>query len=197
VSANISGLAAGTYNGAITITATGATNSPVTVPVTLTVTNGGVQQLLGNPGFESGNTIWVATAGVITNDASQAAHGGTWKAWLDGYGTTHTDTLRQTVTIPSTATTATLTFWLHIDSAETTTTTQFDRMQVQIRDSGGATVLSTLASFSNLNKAAGYSQKTFNLIAFKGQTIQIFFTATEDSTLQTSFVIDDTALTVQ
>jgi Subtilase family/Viral BACON domain len=197
VSVNTSGLAAGTYNGAITITAAGATNSPLSVPVTLTVTSGGAQQLLGNPGFESGNTIWVATAGVITNSASQAAHGGTWKAWLDGYGTTHTDTLRQTVTIPSTATTATLTFWLHIDSAETTTTTQFDRLQVQIRNSSGATILSTLATYSNLNKAAGYSQKSFNLIAFAGQTIQIFFTATEDSSLQTSFVIDDTALNVQ
>jgi hypothetical protein len=197
VSVNITGLAAGTYNGAITVTGTGATNSPVTVPVTLTVSGGGgTQQLLLNPGFESGNVTWIATAGVITNNASQAAHGGTWKAWLDGYGTTHTDTLRQDVTIPATATTATLTFWLHIDSAETTTTTQFDILRVQIRNTGG-TVLSTLATFSNLNKAAGYSLKTFNLIAFKGQTIQVFFTATEDSSLQTSFVIDDTALTVQ
>jgi hypothetical protein len=198
VSVNITGLAAGTYNGAITVTAAGATNTPVTVPVTLTVTSGGgAQQLLLNPGFESGNVNWIATAGVITNSASQAAHGGTWKAWLDGYGTTHTDTLRQSVTIPSTATTATLTFWLHIDSAETTTTTQFDTLQVQIRNSAGTTVLSTLATFSNLNKAAGYSLKSFNVIAFKGQTISVFFTATEDSSLQTSFVIDDTALNVQ
>jgi hypothetical protein len=196
VSANVAGLAAGTYSAAITVTGTGATNSPVTVPVTLTVTNGGAQQLLGNPGFESGNTIWTATAGVITNSSAQAAHGGVWKAWLDGYGTTHTDTLRQNVTIPSTATTATLTFWLHIDTAETTTTTAFDTMRVQVRDTSG-TVLSTLATFSNLNKAAGYSQKSFNLISFKGQTIQIFFTATEDSSLQTSFVIDDTAVNVQ
>ncbi|MFL6216196.1 MAG: S8 family serine peptidase [Blastocatellia bacterium] len=197
VSVNISGLAAGTYNGAITISATGATNTPVTVPVTLTVSSGGgSQQLLLNPGFESGNVNWTATTGVITNSASQAAHGGTWKAWLDGYGTTHTDTLLQTVTIPSTATSATLTFWLHIDSAETTTVTAFDTMRVQIRNTSG-TVLSTLATYSNLNKAAGYSQKSFNLLSFAGQTIQLFFTATEDSSLQTSFVIDDTALTVQ
>src|SRR5207253_7215928 len=103
-----------------------------TVPVTLTLSSGGgTQQLLLNAGFESGNVNWTATAGVITNSASQAAHGGTWKAWLDGYGTTHTDSCFQTVTIPSTATSATLTFWLHIDSAETTTTTQFDKLQVQ------------------------------------------------------------------
>jgi len=37
VTADITGLSAGAYNGAITITATGATNTPQTVPVTLTV----------------------------------------------------------------------------------------------------------------------------------------------------------------
>src|SRR5262249_17298065 len=124
------------------------------------------------------------------------AHGGTWKAWLDGYGTTHTDSCFQTITIPSTATSATLTFWLHIDSAETTTTTQFDKLQVQIRNSSN-TVLSTLMTYSNLNKAAGYSLQTFNLLTFKGQTIRVYFLGTEDSSLQTSFVIDDTAVTVQ
>lgn len=154
---------------------------------------GGTQQLLLNPGFESGAVNWTATAGVITNSASQAAHGGTWKAWLDGYGTTHTDSVYQQVTIPSTSASATLTFWLHIDSAETTTTTQFDKLQVQIRNSAGS-VLATLATYSNLNKAAGYLQKSFNLNAYIGQTIRVYLVGTEDSSLQTSFVVDDFAL---
>ncbi|HEY6139657.1 MAG TPA: S8 family serine peptidase [Thermoanaerobaculia bacterium] len=158
---------------------------------------GGAQQLFGNPGFETGSAApWVASAGVIDNSASQPAHGGSWKAWLDGYGTTHTDTLYQDVTIPSTATSATLTFWLHIDSAETTTSIQYDKLQVQVRNTAN-TVLTTLATYSNLNKASGYSQKSFNLIAYKGQTVRIYFLGTEDSSLQTSFVIDDTALNVQ
>ena len=33
------------------------------------------------------------------NGAGEYAHSGNWYAWLDGYGTTHTDTLSQTVTI--------------------------------------------------------------------------------------------------
>ena len=114
---------------------------------------------------------------------------------MNGYGTTHTDTVMQTVTIPAGATAATLTFFLHIDSAETSTTTAFDTLTVQVRNSSG-TVLSTLATFSNLNQAAGYQQKTFNLLSFKGQTIQILFTGMEDSTLQTSFVLDDVNLNV-
>jgi hypothetical protein len=155
------------------------------------------QQLLVNPGFETGTAApWVATAGVIDNTATQPAHGGTWKAWLDGYGTTHTDSIYQTVTIPATATSATLTFWLHIDSAETTTTTAFDTLKPQVRNTAN-TVLATLATYSNLNKAAGYSQKTFNLNAYIGQTVRIYFLGVEDASLQTSFVIDDTALNVQ
>lgn len=115
---------------------------------------------------------------------------------MDGYGTTHTDMAAQTVTIPSTVTSATLTFWLHIDTAETTTTTAFDTLSVQVLNTSG-TVLSTLGTFSNLNKAAGYQQRSFSVLSFKGQTVQIRFTATEDSSLQTSFVLDDTALNTQ
>jgi pseudomonalisin len=168
--------------------------------ITVTVSNTGTpQQLIGNPGFENGSASpapWTTTAGVIDNSTGEAAHSGSWKAWLDGYGTTHTDTVLQTVTIPSTVTSATLSFWLHIDTAETTTTTAFDTLQVQIRNSSG-TVLATLATYSNLNAATGYTQKSFNVLAYKGQTIQVYLIGSEDSSAQTSFVVDDFALNVQ
>jgi len=191
-----SSTAPGTYT--ITVTGTGGTTTHTT-PVTLTVTTGSVTQLLGNPGFENGSASpapWVPTSGVIDNSTGEAAHSGSWKAWLNGYGTTHTDSVYQDVTIPSTATSATLTFWLHIDTAETTTTTAFDTLKVQIRNTSN-TVLSTLATYSNLNHATGFSQKSFDVTSFKGQTIRVYFLGVEDSSLQTSFVIDDTALNVQ
>jgi hypothetical protein len=188
--------AAGTST--ITINASGGGVSH-SATVSLTITSGGTTtQVLGNPGFENGSTSpapWTVTAGVINNSTSEPPHAGGWDAWMDGYGTTHTDTVLQQVTIPSTATAATLSFFLHIDTAETSTTTAFDTMTVQIRNSSG-TVLSTLATYSNLNHATGYSQKSFNLLSFKGQTIQIFFKGVEDSTLQTSFVLDDVTLNV-
>ena len=147
-------------------------------------------QLLGNPGFESGvATPWSATPAVVTNDPGEAAHAGTWKAWLDGYGTTHTDTLTQTVTVPSGCTSVVFSFFLHIDTAETTTTTAFDRLTVK----AGAT---TLATFSNLNKAAGYTQRSFALSGVAGTSVTLSFSGTEDTSLQTSFVVDDAALTV-
>jgi Zn-dependent metalloprotease len=146
-------------------------------------------QKLGNPGFESGTAPWSATAGVLGNTSGQTAHSGTRYAWLDGYGVTHTDTLSQSVTLPAGCASYTLSFWLHIDTNETTTSTAFDKLTVKV----GST---TLATYSNLNHATGYSQKTFNVSAFAGQTVTLLFTGTEDSSLQTSFVIDDTALTV-
>jgi len=149
-------------------------------------------ELLLNKGFESGNVTWVATSGVVTNVTQQTPRTGAWYAWLNGYGVSHTDTLYQQIAVPSTATTVTLSFWIKITTAETTTTTPFDTLQVQIRNSSN-TVLSTLATYSNLNKTTGYVQKTFDVTAFKGQTIRIYFLGVEDSSLQTSFVIDDTS----
>src|SRR6267142_412333 len=180
----------------ITVTGTSGTLTHTTT-ISLTISSSSVAtQLIVNPGFENGANAapWTLTAGVINNSSSEPPHSGAWDAWLDGYGTTHTDTASQTVTIPSTATTATLTFWLHIDTAETTTTTAFDVLSVQVI-SGGVT--NTLGTFSNLNKAAGYIQRSFNVIAFKGQTVTIRFSGREDTSLQTSFVIDDVNLNVQ
>jgi Zn-dependent metalloprotease len=150
--------------------------------------------LLLNPGFESGAANWTATAGVINNTAG-IARTGTFAGWLNGFGTTHTDTLFQTVAIPSTATTAQLCYWLRITTAETTTTTVFDRLSVQIRNSAN-TVLSTLTTFSNLNAGAfsTYKQVCNSVGSFAGQTVRVFFNGTEDSSLQTSFFIDDTTL---
>ena len=153
-------------------------------------------ELLLNRGFESGNVSWTATAGVINNSTQQTPRTGAWYAWLNGYGVTHTDSLFQQITVPSSATSVTLSFWIKISTAETTTTTAFDRLQVQIRNSSN-TVLSTLATYSNLNKTTGYVLKTFDVTAFSGQTIRIYFLGTEDSSLATSFVIDDTSCTTQ
>jgi len=147
-------------------------------------------QLLGNPGFETTGS-WTATAGVLGNAASgvDVPRTGTGYAFLDGYGTTHTDTLSQTVTIPAGACSATFSFWVKIDTAETTTTTAFDKLTV-------AANTTTLTTLSNLNHSTSYVQKSFDVSAFKGQSVTIKFTGTEDTSLQTSFLIDDTALTV-
>ncbi|WP_328421041.1 M4 family metallopeptidase [Micromonospora sp. NBC_00389] len=186
----------GTYS--VTVNGVGAVTRSATYTLTVNGTGGGCTapgQKLANPGFESGATGWTASSGVITNSSSQPARTGSYKAWLNGYGSTRTETLAQSVSLPSGCSSYTVSFWLHIDTAETTSSIAYDTLRVQVLNSGG-TVLATLATYSNLNKAAGYSQKSFSLAAYAGQTVSLKFTGTEDSSLQTSFVVDDTALTV-
>lgn len=194
--------ATATGNYSVTVTgAGGGVTHTTTVALTVTASGGGgtIQQLLGNPGFENGSTNtapWTATSGVINNNVTkEPAHGGSWTAWLDGYGSTHTDTVLQTATIPAAATNASLAFWLHIDTKETSTTRAYDTLTVQVRNSSGS-VLATLATYSNLNAAAGYQQVSFDLSSYKGQAIQIYLVGVEDSSLTTSFVVDDFTLNV-
>jgi serine protease len=184
---------AGTYT--VTVTATDTTGARGTASFTWTIgTSGGGgctnhTQLLGNPGFETGSAApWTSTAGVINaNGAGETAHSGSWYAWLDGYGTTHTDTLSQSVTIPAGCTATTFSFWLHIDTAETTTTTAFDKLTVTANGT-------TLATFSNLNHNTGYTQHSYTLTGMAGSSVTLKFSGTEDASLQTSFVVDDTAV---
>ncbi|MCP3781807.1 M28 family peptidase [Micromonospora sp. A3M-1-15] len=174
----------------ITVTGTGSVTRSAAYTVTVTGTGGCTGgQLIGNSSFESGSAPWTASSGVITNSSSQAARTGSYKAWLDGYGSSHTDTLSQPVSVPAGCSSYTLSFWLHIDTAETTTGTAYDKLTVQV---GSA----TLATYSNLNAASGYAQRSFNLAAYAGQTVTLKWTGVEDASLQTSFVIDDVTLQV-
>ncbi|MDE3072394.1 MAG: PKD domain-containing protein [Pseudomonadota bacterium] len=192
--------AAGTYSVALTVTdSTGATNTK-TQSVTVSSGGGGATQLLGNTGFESGTaTPWSISSGVLCSNSTcsgQTAHAGSWFTWLDGYGSAHTDTVSQSVAITAGKTSANLSYYLHIDTAETSTTTAYDKLTVQVYSSSG-TLLTTLATYSNLNAASGYTLHTNSLAAYIGQTVTIKFTGTEDSSNQTSFVLDDVTLNVQ
>ncbi len=182
--------AAGTFS--TTVTAKDSTNASgsATFSFVINPSGGGgcasPGQKLANPGFESGTASWAQTSGVINTDGAHS-HAGSGYAWLNGYGSTHTDTLSQSVTI-SAGCAASLTYYLSITTSETTTTTAYDKLSLTVNGTA-------VQSFSNLNKGA-YAQRTVNLSAYAGQTVTIKWTGTEDSSLQTSFFIDDTALTL-
>ena len=204
--ADISGATSPTYsltatsadNGAVfSVEVTDSASSPTTATSSgATLTVGTVTDPTGerivNGGFESGTTGWAGTTGVIGSYSGQTAYEGTRFAWLGGNGRTSTETLTQSVAIPSTATTANLSFALHIDSAETGSTV-YDRLVVTVKNSAG-TVLRSLATYTNVNKASGYQLRTFDLSAYKGQTVTLSFAMTEDASLQTSFVVDKVSL---
>jgi hypothetical protein len=193
-SANISGLATGTYNATITISAAGATNSPFSVPVTLTVNAAGGSELIVNGGLEGSATPWVLSGQALRSTGAYPRSG---IAYLILNGTNSSSgSAYQTITIPS-GTAPNLTFWLNITTSETTTTTIYDRFFVEVRSTSG-TLLATLATFSNLNRSTAAGVYTlrggYSLASFAGQTLRIQFRGTTDSSLITSFRVDDVSV---
>ncbi|MFD9518342.1 M28 family peptidase [Streptomyces sp. NPDC059979] len=182
---------ASTAPGTYTLTVTGSGTVSHTTTYTLTVTGGGSctpRQLVVNGGFETGSSPWSATAGVITSQSGQPPHGGSYKAWLNGYGSTHTDSASQSLAIPSGCSAYRLSFFLHIDTDENENVV-YDRFTVSV---GGQ----TLETLSNLNANSGYVEKSYDLARFAGQTVTLKFNGVEDQSLQTSFVVDDVTLQV-
>jgi hypothetical protein len=180
--------AAGTFSTAVT--AKDSTNASGSASFTWTIsgTGGGScsGQKIVNPGFESGTANWTQTSGVINTDGAHS-HAGAGYAWLDGYGSTHTDSISQgSIVIPA-GCSASLTYYLSITTSETTTTTAYDKLTVTANGT-------TVQSFSNLNKGTGYVQRTVNLSSYAGQTVTLKWTGVEDASLRTSFFVDDTSL---
>lgn len=155
---------------------------------------GGGSELLSNGGFESSISPWVSSgSGAFYTNNGSYPHGGTGYVYF-GVNNSVSGQSYQQVTIPSSAS-GTLTFWLNVTSSETTTTTQYDKLFVEVRSTSGS-LLATLATYSNLNggTAGVYSQKSLSLSAYKGQTVRVQFRATTDSSLATTFRVDDASL---
>ncbi|GAA2785073.1 M4 family metallopeptidase [Kitasatospora paracochleata] len=141
---------------------------------------------LANGGFEQGATGWTQSADDITNSTQQTAHGGSWYAWMMGYGSAATESLSQSgIAVPATGSPR-LTFWLKVTTQESGSTV-YDTLKVNVN---GA----TRATYSNANASAGYVQRTVDLSAYKGQTVSVEFAGQEDAYLATTFLVDDVAI---
>jgi hypothetical protein len=197
----ISGTPTTAATSSVTVTATDTTGASGSAAFSWTISAAsgcGAQQLIQNGGFATGSlTPWTASSGVLTAaSSSHPSYPSTdpYLAWIDGYSGKHTDTLSQTVTIPASCTTATLSFWLYIDSDDPTSKA-YDTFTTQVLNSSG-TVLATLGTLSNQNEGTGYVEHSYSVSSFIGQTITIKFTGTETlgDGYDTSFFEDDNAL---
>lgn len=147
--------------------------------------------LLANPGFEAGGASWSSNY-ADTFESGAGAHSGAGYAALNGWGQQTTYTLDQSVSIPSGAGSASLSFYLEVLSNEGTSFA-YDTLKVQVIDGSTTT---TLAAFSNRDKGSAYSLTTLGLGAFAGRTVTLRFLGSEDYSLATVFRIDDTRLAV-
>ena len=178
----------------------GATNTPTKTPTpvpptpTNTPVSGGCTEQVTNGGFETGAlTPWVQSSGTYSVMDTSMPHTGTHNTWFAGYNNAN-DTLYQSVAIPSTATSASLTYWWKQTTQESGTTA-YDYLYVQVYNTSG-TLLGTVQTISNASTAGTYTKSTFSLLAYKGQTVRLQFRATNDSSLPTNFFVDDVSLNV-
>lgn len=147
--------------------------------------------LLVNGDFESGTRGWGGTTGAITTDVTYAAHGGAAKAWLGGNGRRVSESLSQSVTIPANAKTPTLTYWSRVVTAETGSRA-YDTFSLDVVD---GTSTKRVASASNLDASSDYVRHTVDLSAYKGRSVTLRFSESEDADLATSFLVDDVSVT--
>jgi subtilase family serine protease len=194
----ISGTPTTAGTNSVTVTAKDTTGASGSASFTWTINAASsgctAQQLLGNPGFETGSiSPWTSTPDVLANTSEGVpAQAGSWLAWLDGYGTAHTDTLAQTVTIPATCVSAVFTYWVEVNS---TTTNTANKLVLEILNSSG-TVVQTVPVATAANNGTKYVEYTTNLASYIGQKITVKFIGTEVRGGNTSFFEDSNALNV-
>ncbi|HLZ21640.1 MAG TPA: carboxypeptidase regulatory-like domain-containing protein [Ktedonobacterales bacterium] len=173
------------------------TNTPAPTP---TPTPGGGTNLIVNGGFENGTSPWVeSSSGGYELISTARPHTGNYSAYLCGYNYC-TDSIKQSVAIPSSYSSLTLTFWFYSDTLETSTTTCYDYFHAKLLTSSGSTITNLMTS-CNIDATNGWVKETFDvsstLSSYKGQTVQVYFVGTNDYEYPTDFFVDDVALTKQ
>lgn len=145
---------------------------------------------LQNGGFEDGATAWQqsSTGGyqLITTDRPRT---GSYSAWLGGYNS-GTDTISQTVAIPSNGT---LSYWWYQTSSEGSSTA-YDYFRVRLYDPSTGALVATLRTRSNRDARNAWYQDSLSLASYAGQTLRIEFSVTTDFIYTTSFWVDDVTL---
>lgn len=198
-----------------------ASNSnSVTMPtanrtVSVTYSQGGatMTELIVNVGFESttatGNSapnwnVWPAVMSVqpLIRVGQSYPHNGANYAYLAGTDSIEYDIIAQTIAIPASATAVSASFWVNIVTDETLGGGAYDYLFVGLYDLTGAWVADVAqvsnedAVYSNDTYGAYFKVGPIDLTAYKGQTLQFAFLAYTDSTLPTSFLVDDVSVQV-
>jgi Zn-dependent metalloprotease len=192
-----------------------AGNTADSAPVRISVDNKRVQ-LIKNPGFEDTSSTGRANWPISTNVTNAArfllptppattnsfARTGVATFLFNSRAGLSSPTVHQTVIIPADATSAIYSFWVRIYGQSFTDNQVHHTLTAKVRDSSGTSTLRTLKTFSNLDDTSTvYYQHSFDLSAFKGQTIQLAFEGdfTQPATIPngaTQVFIDDLALNV-
>jgi hypothetical protein len=151
-------------------------------------------QLLSNGGLEGSLAPW--KSGNAFHVSNGFAHTGTGYLYMKVNAFSKANA-SQEFTIPATATSAQLSFWLNVTSSEVVAS-KHDRLFIEVIDPLANTPLQALAEYSDLDKVpkqGAYSFKgAFNLLAHKGKKVRLQFRAESNEKNETIFRIDDVLL---
>lgn len=168
-------------------TSTPNPTTPTVVPPTATPPPGGGS--IVNGGFESGTTGWTqASSGGYNVIDTTRPRTGSYSVYMGGYNNA-SEGIYQTLTVPAGKS---LSFYWYQTTAEGSTTA-YDYLRVRVYNTSG-TLLGTLATRSNVNTKNAWVAESLSLAAYAGQTVRIRFETTTDSSLITSFFVDDVSL---
>jgi len=152
-------------------------------------------ELIVNGGFESGPPAppWVQSSNIGEMIHSLGARTGNWGVYMGG-AVNAADQIYQRVTIPATAPSPRLYYWRLIRTSDFISTV-YDEMRCVIWDTSG-NVLAFCGEYSNVDQSQNWIQATYDMSAFRGQSVDIGFKAFNDNLYPTQFFIDDVGLSV-
>ncbi len=142
-----------------------------------------------NGGFETGDLSGWTPSGAFIPVISTTAHTGSYSARLGSTSAVNgNSTLTQNVVVP--AGSPTLSFWYQPHCTDTLT---YDQIQMQVRNTSGATMATVLNVCSN---SGAWTQVSFSMTPYAGQTVVLWFNDHDDGYVgdPTYFLLDDVSL---
>jgi hypothetical protein len=152
-----------------------------------------IGELLTNGSFDDAtSTPWGLSGAAVTSGTPNRSAS---KKLVLGGTNSATDLAYQSVTIPSSCVTPTLRFYRQISTNESPGTV-YDRLYVDIRNSANTSTQQTFSAADNTDSGSSWVlNSAYNLTSYKGTTIYLRFRATTDSSVTTTFYVDDASLT--
>ncbi len=172
------------------------TPTPMPTPTATVAPPGSCANYVQNPGFESGRTVWTESSVkgyVLICTATGCGPAipprtGTYLGWLGG-GDRETAELRQNLTLP--AGKAYLTFWYQIDSADYC---GYDKAYAQLKVGSSTKTLKTI-NLCTSAETTSWVKTQIDVSRYAGNAVTLIFRTKTDSSLVSSFFVDDAAIT--
>jgi hypothetical protein len=163
-------------------------------------------QLLGDPGFEEGDTFWSSEICTVVNPAgcsgdeqidfygqSLPSHSGGGHAAMGGPVRSF-DLMSEPIKVPWTISRAQLSVYLWI-STKNKRNRADDVLTVEIRDAAGS-LIEVLGTYSNLDATETYERRSFDVTQYRGAAIRVAFKVVQKQGPPTWFLLDDAALDI-